>query len=210
MSKEKIFYVYNPDNFEFQYSTMSISSTLENYTTIEPPKVKENRIAIYNQENQEWEIKKDYRFTHKMVDDNLNILNIDEIGEIPEGMYLVDNEMAEKIEENKNLFIVDGDTVREKDYNEIMEDRHNKLKLYSMTKRDFFNYVCKPYEITYQELMKIIKSDESILENWDLCSAVFRGDETLCKNISNFIPDLTSEELDNLFEQYGKPPQEKI
>ena len=52
--------------------------------------------------------------------------------------------------------------------------------------------------------MQMVMTNEEIAAAWNLCGHVFRGDETLCKYITDFLPSMTDEVLDAIFEQYGK------
>lgn len=207
MAEARIYYVYNEENFELQHSIMLTSKEApENSTTVEPPEVKASEVAVFKPEAKEWEIKPDYRFTHKMVNVDLEISNIEEIGDIPEGFYLVENELAEKIEADKDLYIVDvkKGKVREKTEAEKKADRHNRLKMYSLTRLEFQNFVLEPNGITYDRLLEILATDINLRKTWDLCSRVFRGDDTLCKAIEMLLPSVTSELLDDIFEAKGK------
>lgn len=83
------------------------------------------------------------------------------------------------------------------------EEKERKLQL-NMTKQDFFNYVLKPQGFTYDALMQIINGSEDYKVAWNLCERVYRGDENLVGAIAKFLPKLTEEKLDELFEKYGK------
>jgi hypothetical protein len=74
----------------------------------------------------------------------------------------------------------------------------------SMTKYDFYKYVCQPYGITYDKLMELVNSADEIKVAWELCGAVYRGDETLTTAINKFLPNLTDDKLDKIFKQYGE------
>lgn len=204
MVKSKTVYTYNEVNYEYQSSQIVVGSIPEFSTTKQPPELGENKVAIFSVENDEWIVEDDYRFTHKMIDEELNIFDIEEIGAIPEDMYLVVNEVADAILENKENYIIEDGIVREKTEEELKEDRHNKLKMYSMTKLDFSKYVLKPNGISYGYVLQLIEQNEDLKETWELCSRVFRGDGTLCATIEQLLPSVTSEILDDLFEQYGK------
>lgn len=94
-------------------------------TVIEPPKTGENEVAIFN--GKAWEIKKDFRVSHKICDENFNIKDITEIGEIEE-KYLITTEMAELIKENPDKFKIQNEEIAQKTEEEYQEFLNNKIK----------------------------------------------------------------------------------
>lgn len=94
-------------------------------TLLEPPTTGENEVAIFNGEA--WEIKKDFRVSHKICDENFNIKDITEIGEIEE-KYLVTADMAELIKENPNNFKIQNEEIAQKTEEEYQEFLNNKIK----------------------------------------------------------------------------------
>ena len=94
-------------------------------TLLEPPTTGENEVAIFN--GKVWEIKKDFRVSHKICDENFNIKDITEIGEIEE-KYLVTAEMAELIKENPNNFKIQNEEITQKTEEEYQEFLNNKIK----------------------------------------------------------------------------------
>ena len=94
-------------------------------TVIEPPKTGENEVAIFN--GKVWEIKKDFRVSHKICDENFNIKDITEIGEIEEN-YLVSADIAELIKENPNNFKIQNNEIVQKTEEEYQEFLDNKIK----------------------------------------------------------------------------------
>lgn len=94
-------------------------------TVIEPPKTGENEVAIFN--GKAWEIKKDFRVSHKICDENFNIKDITEIGEIEE-KYLVTADMAKLIKENPDKFKIQNEEITQKTEEEYQEFLDNKIK----------------------------------------------------------------------------------
>lgn len=84
-----------------------------------------------------------------------------------------------------------------------IEEKERIAKL-SMTKYDFFKYVCSPYGITYAKLTEFVTSSDEVAAAWNLCARVYRGDETLCKSIKKVIPVMTDNKLDEIFKTYGE------
>lgn len=77
------------------------------------------------------------------------------------------------------------------------------LKTLKMTKYDFFKYVCQPNGITYSQLMEAVNSNDEIAGAWNLCNHVYRCDEILNKYIKNYIPNITDDELNNIFTEHN-------
>ena len=94
-------------------------------TLLEPPTTDKNEVAIFN--GKVWEIKKDFRVSHKICDENFNIKDITEIGEIEEN-YLVSADMAELIKENPNNFKIQNEEITQKTEEEYQEFLDNKIK----------------------------------------------------------------------------------
>ena len=94
-------------------------------TLLEPPTTDKNEVAIFN--GKVWEIKKDFRVSHKICDENFNIKDITEIGEIEEN-YLITTEMAELIKENPDKFKIQNEEITQKTEEEYQEFLNNKIK----------------------------------------------------------------------------------
>ena len=71
-----------------------------------------------------------------------------------------------------------------------------------MTKQDFFNYVCKPYGVTYSQLEAIVAGNDDLRAAWNLCNHVYRGNEQLNNYILTVLPALTAEKLTEIFEEH--------
>lgn len=173
-------FLFNLENGEYVAAMPYENKELpENATLKEVPSVDINEVAIFDKDKDDWEVFKDYRFTHKMLDGNNNVLNIENIGEIPEEYTLITNKEAEELLEKKRI-----------------------QKLY-MTKYDFYKYAIKPNNIAYSQLEEILQTNDEMRAAWQLCNNVYRGDKTLCDNIGTIISSLTPEALDKLFIEYG-------
>ena len=174
-----------------------------NATLLKPPKEKPFKVSIF--ENGTWVVKDDYRGRY-VCNETLDVHLVQEIGALPEGYILITDAQAEKIIADPLFFIVqDGELIENPNYEKAKEaERKQRIAMLAMTKYDFFKYVCLPNGIDYQTLMSVINSSNEIAAAWNLCGHVFRGDTTLTTNISNFIPSMTEEVLDAIFEQYGK------
>lgn len=131
-------YNYDKNTKEYLSTTLASADPLETKikgefvplvpacaTVIEPPKTGENEVAIFN--GKVWEIKKDFRVSHKICDENFNIKDITEIGEIEEN-YLITTEMAELIKENPDKFKIQNEEIVQKTEEEYQEFLNNKIK----------------------------------------------------------------------------------
>ncbi len=122
----------------------------ENGTLIEVPKVKKNQVAVFDRVNKVWTVKKDYRFTHKMLDTKNNILDIEDLGDIPADYKLITLEQAEALERQKYI---------------------EKLHI---TKYDFYTNFCAPAGISYDNLIKKVE-ELGMKPAWELCNHVYYG-----------------------------------
>ena len=107
---------------------------------------------------------------------------------------------------DKIAFVVDGSVVlKDKAELEAEEARIKEAKriaMLHMTKQDFFNYVCKPYGITYSQLEAIVAGNDDLRAAWNLCNHVYRGNEQLNNYILTVLPALTAEKLTEIFEEH--------
>lgn len=170
---------------------------------IEPPELAEHKIAVF--ENDGWVVKDDYRGCF-ICDELLNIQIVQEIGELPDGFIFITEAQAEQIKADYLWYVVkDGKLIKNPDYEKQKEqERKDYIARLGMTKYDFYKFICVPNGITYTMLMQMVLSNEEIAAAWNLCGHVFRGDETLCKYIKTFLPNITDEELDTIYEEHGK------
>lgn len=111
----------------------------------------------------------------------------------PEGHY-----KAEYVEEENQITEVWIDNTEEA--KAIEKQRIGNLK---MTKYDFYKYVCQPNGLTYDELISAINSNEETKAAWNLCNHVYRGDTTLNGYINTVLPNLTEDELTQIFEEHN-------
>ena len=174
-----------------------------NATLKKPPKAKPFKVAVY--ENDTWIIKDDYRGRY-ICNESLDIKFVQEIGALPEGFILITQAQAEQIISDPLFFIVqDGELIKNPNYEEDKEKaRKERIAKLGMTKYDFFKYVCQPYGIDYPTLISVVNSNYDMAAAWNLCGHVFRGDATLTDNITKYIPTMTEEALDDIYEEHGK------
>lgn len=128
-------------------------------TVIEPPKTGENEVAIFN--GKVWEIKKDFRVSHKICDENFNIKDITEIGEIKE-KYLVTNEIAELIKENPNNFKIQNNEIVQKTETEIEEEKAQeeaeRIAMLNLTAADVERAIYKAKGLDFDDVITLIQA----------------------------------------------------
>lgn len=73
------------------------------------------------------------------------------------------------------------------------QERKSKLK---MTKRDFFLYVVKPYNVTYSALMTALQTNDTVYACYEGCNHIYRYDEMLVGNIKPMLEQLTGTTID--------------
>lgn len=84
---------------------------------------------------EEWTVKPDYRKNFYKVDDNLNVLPIDTIGE-QEGFYVVDKSTGDLIKENPDKYKISDENVIAKTDEEYLQEQATKRE--AEFNKDFF------------------------------------------------------------------------
>lgn len=128
-------------------------------TLLEPPTTGENEVAIFN--GKAWEIKKDFRVSHKICDENFNIKDITEIGEIEEN-YLITTEMAELIKENPNNFKIQNNEIVQKTETEIEEEKAQeeaeRIAMLNLTAADVERAIYKAKGLDFDDVITLIQA----------------------------------------------------
>ena len=172
-------------------------------TLLQPPSVSNYKVPVF--ENNTWVVKDDYRNEYA-CNEVLDVIYIEQIGPMPQGFIHITEGEAMQIAKDPLWYVVqDGELIKNPNYEEqkAAQERERISKL-AITKYDFFKYICQPNNIGYQELMQLVNSNDIIAAAWNLCERVYRGDEILNAYISEFFPNITSEQLDEIFERFGK------
>ena len=177
-------YLFNLDTGEYAMEIPYTGQEVpENGTLKEVPEVTTNQVAVFDTDEDEWQIKSDYRFTHKMIDKDNKIYDIEEIGEIPEGYILITIEQAEELEEQERI-----------------ANLH-------ITKLDFYTNLCLPASISYATLSEKI-SELGMQAQWDLCNHVYYG---VIKPFLAQLPlGKTEEEIIAIFEELMQNSKDKL
>ena len=92
-------------------------------TDVKPPKAKANEVCIYNDG---WQIMADYRGKY-IVNDSMQPLIYDKIGNLPEGYIVITEAQAEKIQEDSLYYIIsDGKLIKNPNYDEQKAQEREK------------------------------------------------------------------------------------
>ncbi len=172
-----------------------------NSTTEQIPDVSENQTIIYNGEH--WEIIPDFRGKY-MVNSEMFPVEVTKFGDLPEGYVLIAPEQIELLrQKGQNYFVIsDNKLIKNPNYEQEEKEKEQKrIAKLNMTKYDFFKLVCLPNGISYQKLMELVNSNDDTAAAWNLCSAVYRGDELLINSIKTYLPDISDDELTKIFEK---------
>ena len=192
------------DPEESKQQGKDVYSLPANSTFKRPPQLNKYKTAIYNLENDSWQTVDDYRGEY-IVNSDMNIAIVTNIGAIPDGYVHITKEEADIIVNDPIYYIIqDGELVENPDYEEIkeQEEKERVLKL-SITKYDFYKLICLPNGLGYQQVKALLASNDEIAAAWEFCERIYRGDELLNTYIKQFIPNITDEELDNIFKANG-------
>lgn len=165
-------YNFDPNTKEYLMTTIASADPMETKikgefiplvpayaTLVEPPKTDENEAAVFN--GTTWEIKKDFRVSHKICDENFNIKDITEIGEIKE-KYLVTNEIAELIKENPNNFKIQNNEIVQKTETEIEEEKAQeeaeRIAMLNLTAADVERAIYKAKGLDFDDVITLIQA----------------------------------------------------
>lgn len=171
-----------------------------NSTTEQIPNITENQVIVWGGEH--WKVEPDFRGQY-MVDSNMIPEEVKNFGKLPTGYVAISAEQIELLnQKGQNYFIIkDGELIKNPDYEKEEEKKEKqRIAMLNMTKYDFFKFVCKPYGITYVQLVQFVNSTEETAAAWDLCERVYRGDELLLPAIKQVIPTMTDKKLTEIFE----------
>ena len=155
---------------------------------------------------EEWTLKPDYRKNFYKVDDKLNVLPIDTIGE-QEGFYLVDKSTGDLIKENPDKYkISDGNVVAKTDEEYLQEQAEKeaeRISMLNLTKADVLLALYEDKGITPEDIKTMLKDNVPALIKFDYASSYYRGDEVV--NALELALGYSTEEMDYLFENKKFP-----
>lgn len=157
---------------------------------------------------EEWTLKPDYRKNFYKVDDKLNVLPIDTIGQ-QEGYYLVDKATGDLIKENPDKYKISDENVIAKTDEEYSQEQAEKerqrLNLLNLTKADVLLALYQDKGITPEDIKTMLKDNVPALIKFDYASSYYRGDEVV--NALGLALGYSTEEMDYLFENKTFPPK---
>lgn len=131
------------------------------FATLEqPPQVQVNKARIF--ENNQWVYISDYRENYKKADEYLNITDIDKLGELEEGFYLVDNATAEDIKENTSHYKISDGAVVKKTNEEIEEEELEQVKLFKIKCNDSARDNVINGGVTYRSILFDSDTDQKV------------------------------------------------
>lgn len=175
------------------------------YATLKevPEYNKDNQIPVF--ENNEWIVKADYRKNYKKCDDNFNISDINEIGEITDG-YLVSNDVAKLIQQNPDRFKIENNEVVEKtdeEYQKELEFREKeRIALLNLTAADVERAIYKAKGMDFEDIIALVENNPNIdlkaLKIELKANNFYRGNPYI--NQIGQLLGFTSKQLDEFFE----------
>lgn len=157
-------YHYNNNTKEYTHKTTAEADPAETQvqgkfiplipacsTLLEPPSYGKNEIPVF--EKNEWVIKPDYRANFVKVDNNFQVQEITNIGNI-EGYYLVTKEQGESIKENPDKFKIVDSNIVEKSEEEYVQEQFIKAQ------QNKYAEITEKYD--YANNYLIVKVDEEL------------------------------------------------
>ena len=91
------------------------------------------------------------------------------------------------------------------------KEKQEKLATLKITKRNFFLYVAKQFNIKYCDMVDKIKEDDTLYACYDGCDYIFKHDKELTSSLKSVVSSLSSNFnnkkfdnlLDNAFEEHN-------
>ena len=171
-------YNFDPNTKEYLMTTIASADPMETKikgkfvplvpayaTLIAPPPFEDNQIAVF--ENNEWNIKPDYRQNYLKVDENFQVQEITTIGE-QEGFYLVAKITGEEIKQNPNNFKIQNGEIVQKTETEIEEEQIEKenarIAMLNLTAADVERAIYKAKGLDFDDIITIIQA-QPLLED---------------------------------------------
>lgn len=141
-------------------------------TALKPPTAKEDFARVF--ENNAWSYVHDYRANYYKVDSLLNVTDITELGDLPEGYILVTKELGDEIKSNPNDYIIDNEEVREKTEEEKQAEEQDRINNLTMTPLDFIK-VLEQLGLTLTEINEFLDTHIEIKTQLTYCNLVYCG-----------------------------------
>lgn len=163
-----------------------------------PPEAPNGYVQVYK--DGIWTLIRDYRGKFQINPSNeLSVVNY--IGEPTDDSVVLTEAQYQQLLAKPEYYINNnGKLVKNPRWNDIESERLAKTY---MTKWDFVKYVLNPHNFTYAMLKEVLAKDIALEEAWECCSAIYRGDDTLCTNLPKLLPTVTTAFLDEAFRNHG-------
>lgn len=184
------------DPAEWQINHKKIYIIPANATKIKPPKTGENQTTIFNGKN--WDVVADYRGKY-ICDALMNVIYVQEVGELPDGYIIITAEQAAEIAEDDLKYIVDnGELIPNPHYEEDKAAREReRIGHLSLTKREVFLALYNAKGITPEQVRATITDTAALIE-FDYATEYYRGNPLI--DVIGSQLGYTSADLDYLFE----------
>ena len=167
-----------------------------NATLKEPPNVKKNQIQVFRND---WYIESDFRGQY-MVDDEMQPIEIKEIGDLPLGYALITEEQIELLnEKGTNYFIIqNGKLIVNPNYEEEQAKKEReRISHLKCTKRVFVLMLEQLGLDYFERIEPLINANRQARLEWSLCVELERSNPLL--DVVGKQLGITPEQLDNLF-----------
>jgi hypothetical protein len=164
-------------------------------TALKPPTAKEDFARVF--ENNAWIYVHDYRANYYKVDSVLNVTDITELGDLPEGYILVTKEVGNEIKSNPNDYIIDNKEVREKTEEEKQAEEQDRISHLKCTKRVFVLMLEQLGLDYFEQIAPKIEANRQAKLEWDLCVELERSNPLL--NLIGAELGITPKQIDDLF-----------
>lgn len=174
-------------------------------TKIKPPKTGAYQTTRFNGKN--WEVIADYRGQY-ICDELLNIIHVQDVGELPEGYIPITAEQAQEIEADKFKYIIeDGVLIENPNYEaDKQKAERERIGKMSLTKREVFLALYAAKGITPEQVRASITDTAALIE-FDYATEYFRGNPLIDAIGAQL--GYTTEDLDYLFENKVLPQKEE-
>lgn len=178
-----------------------------NATFIKPPASEPFKARVFKEGS--WSYEKDFRKGFYKVDSNLNVSEITELGDVPEGYILVTKVIGDDIKANPDKYIIDDGIVREKTEEEKQAEEKERISHLKCTKRVFILMLEQMGLDYFEQIEPMIEANRQARLEWNLCVELERSNPLL-DSIGGEL-GITPEQLDKLF-QYanGEITQEEF
>lgn len=165
-------------------------------TTVKPPKAKANEVCIYNDG---WQIMADYRGKY-IVNDGMQPLIYDKIGNLPEGYIIITENQANKIQEDDLYYVIsDGKLIKNPNYDEQKaEEEAERVSHLTCTKRVFVLMLEQMGLDYFEQIAPLINANRQASLEWTLCVELERANPLL--DLIGKQLGISSAQIDKLFQ----------